>query len=130
MTNYNSWYVGMEVVCVNAQTPPRVTIPIGLTEGAVYKLRWIGRHKSYVDGEFIGVKLEGVERGEDPTYGDKDPPFAAARFRPLVKDPLAIFKRIATDPDFKIDAPEGPLHPNGPLPDDGGVEREKVKEEV
>ncbi len=122
-------YVGCDVVCIDDKFA-RVTIPQGITEGQVYRIRWLGMYKNYVDGEYLGVRLEGVDRGIDPTYGDDDPPFAARRFRPLVKDPLSVFRRIATDADFKIDAPEGPLHPNGPLPDDDGVKRERVKEVV
>ena len=122
----NHFYPGQAVICIDAKTPPHVTIPLPIEEGKTYVLRWVGPYNSYVDGEFIGVRLEGVERGVCPTYGHDDPPFHSRRFRPLVKDPLAIFRRIATDPDFKIDAPEGPLHPGGPLPE----EREKVKEEV
>lgn len=110
-------YVGCEVVCIDDKFSG-VTIPQGITEGQVYKIRWLGMFNSYVDGEFLGVKLEGVERGIDPTYGYDDPPYAARRFRPLVKDPLAWAKRIATDPEFKVDAPEGP------------VRRVKEKEEV
>ncbi|MFU0504094.1 hypothetical protein [Pseudaminobacter sp. NGMCC 1.201702] len=120
----NHFYVGQEVVCVDA-TFKGVTIPQGITEGQVYTIRWIGGFTTYVDGTYIGVRLEGVDRGVDPTYGYEDPPFAARRFRPLVKDPIALFRRIATDPDYKIDAPEGPLHPDGPLP-----EKEREREEV
>ncbi|WP_246679532.1 MULTISPECIES: hypothetical protein [unclassified Mesorhizobium] len=123
----NTFHVGMQVVCVDAKVPPHVTIPLGLKEGAIYVIRWIGPHNSYVDGEFIGVRLEGVERGQCPTYGHDDPPFNAKRFRPLVSDPLAIFRRIATDPDFKIDAPEGPVRDR---PTREGAPRRKVKEEV
>lgn len=119
-------YVGCEVVCIDDKFNG-VTIPQGITEGQVYKIRWLGMFNSYVDGEFLGVKLEGVERGIDPTYGYDDPPYAARRFRPLVKDPLALFKRIATDPEFKVDAPEGPVRGE---PDDGGNVKEREKEEV
>lgn len=101
-------YPGVEVICIDDKFNG-VTIPQGITEGQTYKIRWLGMFNSYVDGEFLGVKLEGVERGIDPTYGYDDPPYHARRFRPLVKDPIAIFKRIATDPEFKVDAPEGPV---------------------
>lgn len=105
MTNL---YPGQEVICVDASQPPRTTIPLGIEEGKTYVLRWVGAYNSYVDGEFIGVRIEGIERGKCPTYGHEDPPYAARRFRPLVKDPLAVFRRIAVDPDYKIDVPEGP----------------------
>lgn len=125
----NHFYVGQQVVCVDATYTPqqRVSLPCELVEGQIYTIRWIGEFDNYVDPPFIGVRLVGLDRGTDQTYGYVDPPFAARRFRPLVKDPLAVFRRIATDLDYKIDAPEGPPHPNGPLPDDGG-DRAKEKE--
>ncbi|WP_181181024.1 hypothetical protein [Mesorhizobium sp. B2-2-4] len=123
----NTFYPGQEVVCVDATQPPRTTIPLGITEGQTYVLRWVGPYTSYVDGEFIGVRLEGIERGQCPTYGHDDPPFNARRFRPLVSDPLAIFRRIAVDPKFKVDAPEGPVRDR---PTREGAPRRKVKEEV
>lgn len=127
MTDYTSWHVGMEVVCISAKIPPRVTIPLGLTEGAVYKIRWLGEFDNYVDPPFIGVKLEGIDRGIDPTYGYDDPPFAARRFRPVVNDPLAVFRQIAADPHgFRPSGPEGPTRAPGGEP----AKREKVKEVV
>jgi hypothetical protein len=103
----NQFYVGQEVVCIDAKFS-RVTIPQGITEGQIYKIRWIGEFTTYVDGTYIGVRLDGVERGVDPTYGYEDPPFAARRFRPLVSDPLIVFRQIANDPDFEVGGPEGP----------------------
>tara|TARA_R100000750_G_scaffold62936_1_gene59540 strand:- start:36725 stop:37246 length:522 start_codon:yes stop_codon:yes gene_type:complete len=111
-------YAGCEVVCVDASTPPHVSIPLGLAEGAIYTIRWIGEYNNYVDGPFLGVRLVGINRGKDPTYGFEDPPFHNRRFKPLIKDKLASLKQIAADPDgWKPDAKEGPLHPNGPLPE-------------
>jgi hypothetical protein len=105
----NQFYVGQQVVCIDDKFD-RVTIPQGITKGQVYVIRWLGMFNNYVDGEFLGVKLVGVERGTDPTYGFDDPPFAARRFRPLVKDPLASLRNIAADPDgYKPPAPEGPV---------------------
>lgn len=120
----NHFYVGQEVVCINARQPANTTLASELKEGQTYKLRWVGVHKHYLDGEYVGVRVEGIDRGVCEIWGDVDTPYAAARFRPLVKDPLAIFRAIATDPEFKIDAPEGPRRPHK-LP-----VREKVKEEV
>lgn len=102
------FYPGQDVVCIDAALPPRVTIPLGLVEGQVYTIRWVGMFDNYVDGPMLGVKLVGINRGVDPEYGFDDPPYRASRFRPLVKDKLAVFRRIAADPDYKIDAPEGP----------------------
>lgn len=121
-----NFHVGQQVVCIDAKFD-RVTIAQGITEGQIYTIRWIGEYTTYVDGSYIGVRLEGVERGTDPTYGYEDPPFAARRFRPLVKDPLAWARQIAADPHgYKVTGPEGPLHPDGPLPE----EKERVKEVV
>lgn len=120
-------YVGCEVVCVRADYDPqqRVSIKSELVEGQIYRIRWLGMYNHYLDGEYLGVRVEGINRGTCPHWGYEDLPFNASRFRPVVKDPTAIFKRIATDPSWKVDAPEGPLHPDGPLP-----EPEREKEEV
>ncbi len=125
MTARQDLYVGCEVVCIDDKFAG-VTIPQGITEGQTYTIRWLGMFNSYVDGDFLGVKLEGVDRGIDPTYGYDDPPYAARRFKPVVKGPIALFKRIATDPSFEVEAPEGPLHPDGPLPEP----KRKVEEVV
>lgn len=104
----NQFYVGQEVQCIDAKFE-RVTIDQQLRQDAVYKIRWLGMHRSYVDGDFLGIKVEEIERGVCPTYGDEDPPFRATRFRPLVTDPLAEFRQIAADPDgYKPPAEEGP----------------------
>jgi len=118
----NTFYVGQDVVCVDNGQPKSTTLPSELVVGQVYKIRWIGIYNHYLDGEYVGVRLEGIDRGICPIWGYDDPPFRAERFRPLVKDPIALFRRLATDPDYKIDAPEGPLHPDGPLKE---PEREK-----
>lgn len=119
------FHVGQQVVCIDAKFD-RVTIAQGITEGQTYTIRWIGEFATYVDGTYIGLRLDGVERGVDPTYGYDDPPFAARRFRPLVSDPLAWAKQIAAAPkDYKVTGPEGPVHPDGPLP-----EPKRVQEEV
>lgn len=122
-------YVGCDVVCIDAKFAPsqKTTIKCELVEGQTYRIRWLGIFDHYLDGKYLGVKVEGIVRGQDPEWGYHDMPFYARRFRPLVKDPIALFKRIGTDPDFKVNAPEGPLHPDGPLPLEP---RRKVKEEV
>lgn len=121
-------YPGIQVVCIDDKVPIQgggTVKDAAITEGHVYTLRWVGMASHYVFGDYLGVKLEGVDSKFGEPWGEPDAPFAAHRFRPLVKDPLAVFRRIATDPDYKIDAPEGPLHPDGPLP-----EPKRVKEEV
>lgn len=120
-------YVGQDVVCIDNGQPKDTTLPSELTVGQVYKIRWLGVYVHYLDGEYIGVRVEGIDRGTCKIWGDVDQPFKASRFRPLVRDPLAIFRQIAAEPDFKIDGPEGPVRG---LPDDGGVENEREREEV
>lgn len=111
-------YVGQDVVCVDASTPSNTTIDMGLVEGHVYKIRWLGMYNNYVDGEFLGVRLVGLARGKDPTYGFDDPPFHNRRFMPLNKDPLAQFRNMLTGKDAYVPwSHEGPLHPDGPLPE-------------
>lgn len=122
----NKFYVGQDVVCIDNGQPANTTLPSELEVGRVYKLRWVGIHKHYLDGEYVGVRVEGIDRGTCKIWGDFDTPFKASRFRPLVSDPLAQFRQIAADPNgYKVTGPEGPLHPDGPLP-----EREREKEEV
>lgn len=118
----NQFHVGQDVVCIDDKFE-RVTIPQGITEGQVYRLRWVGMFNNYVDGDFLGVRLEGVDRGIDPTYGYDDPPFAARRFRPLVSNPLEFLRQLAKDPDLPVQGDEGPLHSDGPPP-----EPKRVKE--
>lgn len=124
----NQFHVGQQVVCIDDKFK-NVSIDQGIREGQIYTLSWVGMYQHYVDGEFLGVKLAEVDRGNDDGpegYGAADMPFAARRFRPLVSDPLSIFRAIAADPRGPVDAPEGPLHPDGPLP----LEKEREKEEV
>jgi hypothetical protein len=86
-------------------------------------------YSHYIDGDFLGVKLGEVDRGNDDGpegYGAADMPFAARRFRPLVSDPLAVFRAIAADPSWEVDAPEGPVR-DEPLPEE---KREREKEDV
>lgn len=123
----NHFHVGQKVVCVDDKFK-NVSIDQGIREGQIYTLKWVGMYQHYVDGEFSGVKLAEVDRGNDDGpegYGAADMPFAARRFRPLVSDPLSIFRAIAADPSFQVTAPEGPLHPDGPLP-----EKKRVEETV
>jgi hypothetical protein len=41
--------------------------------------------RTYLGGDYIGVRLVGINRGVCPQFGEEDPPFAARRFRPVVK---------------------------------------------
>lgn len=122
-------YVGCEVVCIDDRVPLAgggVVKDANITEGQVYRVRWVGMAHLYTLGDYLGVKLEGADSGFGEPWGVPDAPYAARRFRPIVKDPTAIFKRIATDPDFEIDAPEGPVR-GEPLPEE---KREREKEDV
>jgi hypothetical protein len=108
----HSFYVGQDVVCIDDQVPiegGRIVKDDAITEGQIYTLRWVGMASHYVFGDYLGVKLEGVDSKFGEAWGQKDAPFAARRFRPLVTDPLAVFRQIAADPNHKIDAPEGPV---------------------
>lgn len=98
-----TFHVGQEVVCVDAKQPADTTLKSELTEGRVYTIRWVGPHKHYLDGEYIGVRLVGIDRGVCEIWGDVDTPFRATRFRPLVKDRLASLRAIAAG---------GPLAPS------------------
>lgn len=114
-------YTGCEVVCVDDKVPLEggaVVKDAMITEGNVYRIRWIGVVNHYVFGEYLGVRLEGVDSKFGDAWGVKDCPYHNRRFKPLIKDKLASLKQIAADPDgWKPDAKEGPLHPNGPLPE-------------
>jgi hypothetical protein len=126
----HKFYVGQDVVCVDNGYRPeqRVSLPCELVLGAVYKVRWLGVFVHYLDGEYLGIKVEGLDRGEDPEFGYHDLPFRASRFRPVVNDPLASLKNIAADPDgYKPAAPNGPVRDR---PTREGAPRRKVKEEV
>ena len=79
--------VGDQVVCVDDKFP-FVSIDQGIREGEIFTVRWVGNYRHYVDGDFYGIKLEGVDRGNDDGpegYGAADMPFRASRFRPLVQ---------------------------------------------
>lgn len=108
----NQFYVGQEVVCIDDKVPLEGGITVkdtAITEGQIYKIRWVGMASHYVFGNYLGVKLEGVDSKFGETWGQKDAAFAARRFRPLVKDPLAWARQIAADPNgFVVTGPEGP----------------------
>lgn len=123
-----TFYTGMQVVCVDDQVPlidGSVVKDKAITEGEIYTLSWVGMVNNYVFGEYLGVLLKGVDSRFGAENAQPHTPYAARRFRPLVSDPLSIFRAIAADPDFKVDAPEGPLHPDGPLP-----EKKRIEETV
>ncbi|RWO20634.1 CAP-Gly domain protein [Mesorhizobium sp.] len=124
------FHVGQDVVCVKADYDPaqRTTITPELAAGQIYKIRWLGIYSHYLDGEYLGIRVEGIDRGTCKFWGDVDQPFRASRFRPVVPDKLASLKNIVADPDgYKPEAPEGPVR----SPDDGSQRvKEREKEEV
>lgn len=83
-----TFHVGQKVVCIN-DTFKNVSIDQGIRKGQIYTVRWAGQYRHYVDGDFYGIKLMELYRGNDDGpegYGAVDMPFRASRFRPLVSD--------------------------------------------
>jgi hypothetical protein len=83
-----TFHVGQKVVCINDRFK-NVSIDQGIRKGQVYTVRWAGQYRHYVDGDFYGIKLMELYRGNDDGpegYGAVDMPFRASRFRPLVSD--------------------------------------------
>lgn len=82
------FHVGQKVVCVDDRFR-NVSIDQGIRKGQIYTVRWVGNYRHYVDGDFYGIKLMELYRGNDDGpegYGAVDMPFRASRFRPLVSD--------------------------------------------
>lgn len=96
MTTNGTWqfHVGMEVVCIDGVQAGHSSMPFDLIEGQVYRIRWVGMTERYADGEYLGVRLEGIDRGICPAWGDVDPPFRAKRFRPVEKDRLSSLRSL------------------------------------
>lgn len=82
--------VGDQVVCIDAKVGFEQFIEI--KESEVYTISWVGPFEHYTQGSFIGVRLKGVARGVCPQFGYDNPPFAARRFRPLVRDKLSALR--------------------------------------
>ncbi len=77
--------VGDKIVCIDAAKAKTTTLETGLVEGAVYTVRWCGAYRHYIDGDFYGVRLQEIDRGDDPAqYDPGDMPFRASRFRQVV----------------------------------------------
>ena len=115
-----TFYVNQEVVCIDdAVQGYGKDHSLGVTKGEVYTVRWVGMFDHYVFGQYLGLRLVGVHRGADEELGYDDTPIMARRFRPVVKDPIALFRAIAADPDGFV--------PNGPT---GPVRKVKEEEKV
>ena len=78
---------GDDVACINDEIMPEQYL--GIRKGEIYKVRWAGSCSTYLGGDYYGVRLEGVNRGVCPEFGEEDPPFRADRFRPVVKPKMA-----------------------------------------
>ena len=101
------FHAGQQVQCIDDKFK-NVANPQGIKEGEIYTIRRVGPYRTYVDGDYIGVWLQGIER-DCETYGHRDVPYAARRFRPLVSDPLGFARAILADPDgYTGTGPEEP----------------------
>lgn len=90
MSDYTSWFVGMEVVCLHGYYPGK------LVAGQTYTVSRIGLDG--LVGTSVMVDLEGVEPG---SFG---PGWFASRFRPVQKrkTSIAIFQRLLDNPRVRI----------------------------
>ncbi|MEY9198644.1 hypothetical protein ABIA16_003760 [Sinorhizobium fredii] len=107
----HQFHVGQEVVCIDDKVPLEggaVVKDAAITEGQVYRIRWVGMASHYVFGDYFGVKLEGVDSKFGEAWGVKDAPFAARRFRPLVKDRLGSLRALQNPSQPIAPAPEEP----------------------
>ena len=105
-----TFFTGQEVVCIDDAVPGYgKDHPLGVVKGEVYTVRWVGTFDHYVFGRYLGLRLVGVHRGADEELGYDDTPIKASRFRPVVKDPIEVFRAIAADPDGFV--PNGPSSP-------------------
>jgi hypothetical protein len=64
--------VGDEIVCIDDSILPEQYL--GIKAGEVYKCRWIGPVRTYLGGDYIGVRLVGINRGVCPQFLEEDPP--------------------------------------------------------
>ena len=89
MTNF---HVGQQIVCIDAKVGFEQFLEV--QEGEVYTVSWIGPFEHYTQGNYIGVRLVGIDRGECPQFGYENPPFDARRFRPLLRDRLSSLRGL------------------------------------
>ncbi|MDX3929783.1 MAG: CAP-Gly domain protein [Shinella sp.] len=118
--------VGQKVVCVDDRFR-NVSIDQGIRKGAIYTVRWVGHYRHYVDGDFYGIKLMELHRGNDDGpegYGAADMPFRASRFRPLVRDRIRDMLGIKA-PQPKIEARPSAIPKVRPKQPETVPEREK-----
>ena len=82
----HTFRIGERVLCIDDKFK-NVSIDQGIRKGQEYTVRWQGNYRHYIDGDFYGIKLMEIDRGNDDGpegYGAADMPFRASRFRPLV----------------------------------------------
>lgn len=113
-TGAPQFYVGQEVVCIDDKVPLAgggVVKDAAITEGQVYRVRWVGMASHYVFGDYYGLKLEGIDSKFGEAWGEPDAPFAARRFRPLVKDKLGSLRALlaGNGPAPSIEEPKRPV---------------------
>lgn len=108
----SEFQVGQEVVKIKTDSGPSASpykdIGEFLVDGQIYKVRHIAPHK-FIDGETVGLKLEGVTRVcQSKTQPGKvivDAPFGSCQFRPVQKNIVAatvskgigVFRKLAAD---------------------------------
>ncbi|WP_107327169.1 hypothetical protein [Agrobacterium pusense] len=83
---------GDEVVCVDDTTLPEQYL--GIRAGETYTATWVGMCRTYLGGDYAGIRLAGVNRGVCPQFGEEDPPFALRRFKPVVKPTVKEEKKV------------------------------------
>lgn len=123
--------VGQKVVCID-DTFKNVSIDQGIRRGQIYTIRWIGPYTHYIDGNFIGIKLAEIHRGNDDGpegYGAADMPYRATRFRPLLRDRLSELKGLLA-PKPKGKKADVPAMPKAPARKAPVREKEREKEDV
>ena len=126
-----TFHVGQKVVCIDDRFK-NISIDQGIRKGQIYTVRWAGHYRHYVDGDFYGIKLMELNRGNDDGpegYGAADMPFRATRFRPLVSD------RIKSMLGIKAPAPKQAARPSmvpsvKPKPKVTTPEKEREEEKV
>ena len=51
--------VGDEVICVDGRTLPEQYL--GVEEGEIYRVKWVGMCRTYLGGDYAGIRLAGVK---------------------------------------------------------------------
>jgi hypothetical protein len=110
----NNIHVNQQVICIYDKVPIESGVMVKdaqITEGEIYTIRWVGPTSHYVFGDYIGVRIEGIVAQFGMAYGDPDCPYNAKRFRPLVTDPIALFRSYLVDPNAPIKETNEPRKP-------------------